>query len=56
MMREIRYLKRNLRLFVIEDNGGGKRNDDVPIGLMLDESLGLLREFLGDMGGFRRVA
>jgi hypothetical protein len=41
----------------VDDNGGGKRKDDVPIGLTFDESFCcLLKQVLGDAGGFRRVA
>jgi hypothetical protein len=46
-------------LLVVEDNGGGKRNDDVAMGLlfvMIFVCCCLLRDVLGEIGGFRRVA
>jgi hypothetical protein len=43
--------------FIVADNGGGKRKDEVAIGLIFVVIFGcLLREVLGEIGGFRRVA
>ena len=46
-------------VLMVEDNGGGKRNDDVAMGFGLERIFacwGLFRDVFGEIGGFRSVA